>query len=144
MFSRIAAFAAALLFSSTAAFAQESSYTPGTVWVFAYIQTEPGQFEKYIDWLNGDWKKVNEFQKQNGAVVSYHVLSVNNSRKDEPDLILAIEYKDYLSTAQRLDMQKKIEAMMRSDAHKDDTASGERKSMRKLMGTTELQELKLK
>ena len=145
MFSRIlAAFSAAALLSSPAAFAQESSYSYGTVWVFSYIQTEPGQFEKYLDWLSGDWRKVMELQKKEGVLVSYHILQVNNTRNGEPDLVLALEYKDYLPTAQRVELQKKVEAMLRSDTHKGDAASGERKSLRKLAGGMELQELKLK
>src|SRR4029077_8477355 len=145
MFSRIlAAFAAAALLSSPAAFAQESSYTYGTVWEFSYIQTEPGQFEKYLDWLSGNWRKVMELQKKEDVLVSYHILQVNNTRNGEPDLVLAAEYKDYVPTAQRVELQKKVEAMLRSDAHKEDAASGERKSLRKLAGSMELQELKLK
>lgn len=145
MLSRIlVASAAAALLSCAPAFAQESSYTYGTVWEFSYIQTEPGQFEKYMDWLSGSWRKINELQKKEGAVVSYHILAINNTRNGEPDLILAIEFKDYLPTAQRLELQKKVEAMLASDAHKEDAASGERKSLRKLAGSMELQELKLK
>jgi len=136
--------AAVLLLSSPVAFAQESSYTPGTVWNFTYIQTEPGQFEKYLDYLSGNWRKVNEFQKKEGVVVSYHVLAVNNPRNGEPDLVLAVEFKDYVPTAQQLEMQKKIEGMLGEDTHKADTASGERKPMRKLVGGMQLQELKLK
>ena len=55
-----------------------------------------------------------------------------------------MEFKDYLPTAQRVELQKKVEAMLASDTHKEDAASGERKSLRKLAGSMELQELKLK
>jgi hypothetical protein len=140
----LAVSAAAVLLSSPAAFAQDSSYTPGTVWTFNYIQTEPGQYEKYLDYLAGNWRKVNELQKKEGVLVSYHIFAVNNPRNGEPDLILAFEFKDYVPTAQQLEIQKKVEALLASDAHKQDTASGERKSMRKLMGSMEVQELKLK
>jgi hypothetical protein len=77
-------------------------------------------------------------------VVSYHVFQVNNPRNGEPDLILAVESKDYLSNAEQLALQKKYEAFMAMDQRKMDTASGERKVMRKLVGNMELQELKLK
>ncbi|MGM9491758.1 hypothetical protein [Ideonella sp. YS5] len=136
--------AAALSITSVSALAQESSYTPGTVWQFSSIQVEPGQFEKYVDYLAGNWRKINELGKKEGMVVSYHVFTVNDARKDEPDLILAVEYKDYYSNAQQLALQKKIEAMLASDAHKMDAASGERKVMRKLVGNMQLQELQLK
>ena len=126
------------------AFAQSSSYTPGTVWNFSNIQIEPGQFENYMDFLATTWKKSNEFGKKEGNVVSYHVFQVNNPRNGEPDLILAIESKDYLTNAEQLALQKKFEAFMAMDQRKMDTAGGERKVMRKLVGNMELQELNLK
>ncbi|HEV8690854.1 MAG TPA: hypothetical protein VGQ91_11195 [Ideonella sp.] len=139
-----ATMAAALLSISLPAAAQDSSYTPGTVWQFSNIEVEPGQFEKYIDYLAGNWRKVNELSKKEGMVVSYHVFTVNDARRDEPNLILAVEYKDYYSNAQQMAMQKKIEAMLATDAHKMDAASGERKVLRKVIGGMQLQELLLK
>ena len=140
----LSAAAAATLCIATPSFAQESNYTPGTVWQFSNIQIEPGQFEKYMDYLAGNWKKIQEFGKKEGYVVSYHVFQVNNSRAGEPDLILAVEYKDYIGNAEQLANQKKLEAMLASDVRKMDTASGERKVLRKLAGAMEMQELKLK
>ena len=132
------------LLACSAVFAQDSSYKPGTVWTFSHIKIEPGQFENYLDFLSKTWKKGNEWGKKEGNVVSYHVFSVNNPREGEPDLILAIESRDYLSNAQQLELQKKFEAFMAADARKMDTASGERKVMRKLAGSMEVQELVLK
>ena len=136
--------AAALLAFGTHAFAQDSNYTPGTVWTFSNIKIEPGQFENYMDFLAKTWKKTNEFGVKEGYVVSYHVFQVNNPRSNEPDLILAIEGKDYYSNAQVLEQQKKFEAYMAKDTRKMTAESGERKVMRKLDGSMELQELKLK
>jgi len=136
--------AAGLMLSGATALAQDSSYKPGTVWNFSHIKIEPGQFENYMDFLAKTWKKSNEYGKKEGNVVSYHVFAVNNPRDGEPDLILAIETKDYLTTAQQLELQKKYEAFMAMDAHKLDSSSGERKVMRKLAGSMELQELVLK
>lgn len=124
--------------------AQEPSFKPGTVWNFSYIQVEPGQMQRYIDFLSGDWKKINELGKKEGYVVSYHVLSVNNARAGEPDLILAIEFKDYFSNAEQLAQQKKVEALLAADQRKMEAQSGERKVLRKFAGGMELQELVLK
>ncbi|MEO6280781.1 hypothetical protein [Roseateles sp.] len=138
-------FAAGLMIlGSATAQAQESSYKPGTVWNFSSIKIEPGQAENYMDFLAKTWKKSSEFGKKEGYIVSYHVFQVNNAREGEPDLILAIESKDYLSNAQQLEIQKKYEAFMAMDQHKMEAASGERKVMRKLAGSMELQELLLK
>ena len=65
-------------------------------------------------------------------------------RRRPPGLVLAIEYRDYLSTADRLAHQKRVEAMMASDSHKEDAKSGERKVLRKRAGSLEAQELNLK
>ena len=140
----IALAALGLATMSAPALAQSSSYTPGTVWQVSSIKVEPGQFENYMDWLSGNWRKQMEFGKQQGYVVSYHIFSVNNARSGEPDLMLAVEYKDYIPVAQQMEMQKKFEAMMASDVRKMEMASGERHKMRTEMGSIELQELKLK
>ena len=128
----------------TPAIAQESSYKPGSVWTASRIHVLPGQFDNYMDWLAGDWKRLREFAKKEGVELSYHVLSVNNARKDEPNLILLIESKDYLPTAQQEAFSKKVEAMMAQDSRKQDAASGARTKMRELMGSIEYQELVLK
>jgi hypothetical protein len=136
--------AAALLAFGTAASAQSSSYTPGSVWTFTNVVIEPGQFENYMDFLDKEYKKTNDFGIKQGYIVSYHVFQVNNARNGEPDLILAVESKDYLSNAQQLEIQKAYEAFMAKDNRKMTTESGDRKVMRKFVGGMELQELKLK
>jgi len=134
----------ALCTLGSAASAQSSSYTPGSVWTFTYVQIEPGQFENYMDFLDKEFKKSNDFGIKQGYILSYHVLQVNNARAGEPDLILATESKDYLTNAQQLEIQKKYEEFMAKDNRKMTSESGERKVMRKFVGGMELQELKLK
>jgi len=104
--------AVALAVLGSAASAQDSSYVPGTVWNFSYITVEPGQFENYMDYLSKTWKKSQDFGMKEGDIVSYHVFQINNSRAGEPDLVLAIETKDYLTNAQQLAVQKKFEKFM--------------------------------
>ncbi|MBV8666952.1 MAG: hypothetical protein JO269_10770 [Burkholderiaceae bacterium] len=139
--SSLLAFALAL---APLAQADDSNYKPGTVWEISHVKTEPGQFEAYLDFLDTQWKKIQEFAKKSGVVVSYHVWAVNDAREGEPDLILGIEYKDYLSNADRMAFQEKVHQMMAADSHKLDAQSGERKVLRKLAGSVELQELQLK
>lgn len=139
---------AAALFSTLAltvpAMAQDSSYKPGTVWEVGRINVLPGQFENYMDWLAGQWKKVQELGKSEGIVVEYHVLATNNPRAGEPDVMLVIEYKDYQTTAQQEAFNKKVNAMLSSDDRKQTAASGERSKMREPLGSIQYQELILK
>jgi len=126
------------------ALAQEASYKPGTVWQTSRINVLPGQFENYMDYLAKNWKKVQEMGKAAGMVVDYHVLATNNARAGEADLILIVEFKDYMSTAQQEAMRAKINAMMAQDDRAAATANGERGKMRESLGSTEYQELILK
>jgi hypothetical protein len=126
------------------AMAQESSYKPGTVWEVGRINVLPGQFENYMDWLAGQWKKVNELAKAEGIVAEYHVLGSTHPREGEPDLILIIEYKDYQTTAQQEAFNKKVNAMLAQDDRKATAASGERAKMREQLGSVQYQELILK
>lgn len=126
------------------AMAQESSYRPGTVWEAGRIDVMPGQFENYMDWLAGQWKKVQELGKAEGIIVEYHVLAANNPRAGEPDLILIVEYKDYQTTAQQEAFNKKVNAMLSQTDRSATAASGERTKMREQLGSVQYQELILK
>jgi hypothetical protein len=140
---KVAALLCAAAMTAPAA-AQESSYKPGTVWTAGRIHVLPGQFENYMDWLASDWKRMREFGKKEGVELSYHVLAVNNARKDEANLILLIESKDYLTTAQQDAFNKKLNAFLASDDRKQGAASATRGAMREQWGSTEYQELILK
>ncbi len=135
---------AAAVAAPTTAVAQESSYKPGSVWTASRIHVLPGQFDNYMDYLAGQWKRVNEFGKKEGVVLSYHVLQVSNPRKDEPNLILLIENKDYMPTAQQEALRVKLNAFLAADDRKQDAASAARGPMRELWGSIEYQELVLK
>jgi hypothetical protein len=135
--------AAAMALPVTAS-AQESSYKPGTVWEVSKIDVLPGQSENYMDYLATTWKKIQEAGKAEGVVVDYHVLSLNNARQGEPDLVLIVEYKDYMTTAQQEAAQKKVNAMLAQDNRQASTASAARGKMREPMGSMEYQELILK
>ena len=137
---------AAMMMAVTAvpAMAQESSYKLGSVWTAGRIHVLPGQFENYMDWLAKDWKRMREFGRKEGVELSYHVLQVNNPRKDEPNLILLIEGKDYLTTAQQEVFNNKLNAYLASDDRKQGAASAVRGAMREQWGSVEYQELLLK
>jgi hypothetical protein len=130
--------------SSGAAMAQESSYKPGSVWQSSRIKVLPGQFENYLDYLDARWKKVQDFGKKEGVILSYHVLSVNDARQGEPDLILLVEYKDYMTTAQSEAFRVKMNAFLAEDDRKAEAGGAARGVMREQIGSTEYQELILK
>jgi hypothetical protein len=140
----LAAAAALTVAMAAPALAQESSYKPGSVWEVSRIKVLPGQFENYLDYLADRWKKVQEFGKKEGVILDYHVLSLNNARQGEPDLVLIIEYKDYLTTAQSEALRKKVNAFLAEDDRKAEAGGAARGVMREQVGSLEYQELVLK
>jgi hypothetical protein len=84
------------LAASTPAVAQTSErvWDQGTVWSITYVETKPSMFNAYIKDLSQVWKKFLDKQKESGDVVSYKMLSVQNARDGEPDLILMVESKN--------------------------------------------------
>ena len=123
------------------ALAQRSSADPGNYWEVSRIDVLPGQGENYIDYLNKEWRKQQEFAKSKGYILAYHVLSNVHNRDGEPDLYLIVEFKDWPSNAEAKRQQDEFVAMMKQDEHQMSAASGNRAVMRRQMGSSLLQEV---
>ena len=140
-----AACAAALVCLGSPALAQsDSHYTPGPLWYVTGVHVEDGQFENYMDWLATSFRKQHEYGIKEGVELSYHVLAVNAKRANEPDLYLVFTSKDYMTTAQQLAYEAKMNAMMKEDRRTGETSAAKRAPMRKILDTVEMQELVLK
>jgi hypothetical protein len=137
----IGAAALASAFTAMPALAQESSYKLGPLWTAARIDVEDGQYENYVDWLNKVWVDNQAFAKKQGWIMDYYVLDNINARDGEPDLILLTRFKDFPSVAELDRRNAIINKRMSQDDHTADAASGERKKMRRQMGSVMYREL---
>ncbi len=72
----------------------ERVWDQGTVWSITYVETKPNMFNAYIKNLSQVWRRFLEEQKKTGEVLSYKMLTVQNTRDGEPDLILMVESKN--------------------------------------------------
>ncbi len=138
---------AALLFAATMAVpaaAQEWPTKDGSVWVASRIDVLPGQGIAYLDYLATEWKKEMEFYKAEGIVRSYRVMRTNHARQGEPDIVLLVEYKDYISLAERQAVGQRFNAAMGTNARQRAPRNAERDKIRTTIGSTEYQELILK
>lgn len=137
----IAAACAAALWWSAPAVGQDRSYEPGPLWNIGMIEVEDGQFENYMEFLNGQWKSNQQFAKQQGWLMDYFILANEDKRAGEPDLYLITRYADHPSIAEI----KRRDAIMLQRMQKSpktlDRESGERVKMRTQMGGMLLREL---
>ena len=103
-----------VLLASLPAAAQttERVWEEGTVWSITYVETKPNMFNSYLKNLSQVWRTFLEEQKKAGDVVSYRMLTVQNLRDGEPDLILLTEFKNMAVFDRGIDhfeaMSKKI------------------------------------
>ena len=72
----------------------ERVWDQGSVWQITYVETKPNMFNAYIKDLSRVWRRFLEKQKEDGDILSYKMLTVQNPRDGEPDLMLLVESKN--------------------------------------------------
>jgi len=100
-----------ILTLTSPAVGQERPYTEGNVVVVSYIRIKPGMFDKYVKYLDTDYKKLVEAQKKQGVIVDYAVFT--SLQRDEGDwnMILTVTYKNMAALD---DLRDKTESLMTS------------------------------
>jgi hypothetical protein len=136
-----------LLVSVTStAFAQQSRpYTEGPVVVFSYIRTKPGMLDKYMEYLDGNYKRLLEAQKKAGVVTDYAVYSSPQATEDDWNVLLTTTYKNMAALDNLDDRTDPIAAStLNQNRAQASQASVERGATRDLVGGRLLRQLILK
>jgi hypothetical protein len=136
--------AAGFVASSVMAQADEHSYKLGSVWEVSYVQTKPGKFEDYMNFLATTYAKEMAVAKSKGLVTSYKILTVADPRDNEPDIILLVEHPNFASFDTPQEAQDEMAKEVFGTLKKSDAASVDRESIRTLRGEVVAQELTLK
>ena len=125
--------------------AQERRYSEGSVLVVTSVKVMDGQYENYMNFLDGTYKASMEAAKKAGVILDYAVYSASPRKADDADLYLVVSYPNMAmldGIDQKMDpIQASVTKMNLSQR---DEASGKRTVMRTLLGTEMLRELKLK
>ncbi|MGH6729501.1 MAG: hypothetical protein ACREBK_05060 [Sphingomicrobium sp.] len=121
--------------STTPALAQQSVVKDGPMWISARIAVEDGQMENYMDYLMKTWAASQDYAKSQGWLLDYHILQSINPRDGEPNIILITRFADMPTAAEADRRNTLINQRMNQDDHSAAAASGQRQSMRKLMGS---------
>ena len=143
---RLAAVAAlaCLACTSFAALADDHAYTEGSVVNMAKIRTVDGKFDEYVKWLDTTWKKNQEAAMKAGDVLSYDVLSVEPRTMDDPDLILVVTYKNWASLDGAIAKNDAISKQVEGSVAAANQSQVGRASIRRVLGSETMQQLKLK
>jgi hypothetical protein len=133
------------LFSAPAfAAGDEPSFENGPVWDYGEIKTADGHFDDYMEWLSTKWKAQEEALKKAGVILSYKVLLVVDPRKDEPDILLAQEYKNMAEYDTPVAKQYALQAQIAGSLAKSSQEQAARGTIRTVLGDIIVREAILK
>jgi hypothetical protein len=140
-----AALAAILAIGAAAPAAQAQTadrvYDQGPVWNIAYIQTKPGMFDEYMAYVRNTWIPIQEAEKAAGYVIDYDVLSVDNPRDGEADVILITKFKDSSILDRPLAVSDALMAKTFGSVPKSNQAAVKREDIRTLRGSMNAREM---
>jgi hypothetical protein len=128
--------------ASTGVAQQPRPYTEGPVVVMSYIPTKPGMFDKYMEYLAGNYKRLLEAQKKAGLVTDYAVYSSLSATEADWDVLLTTTYKN-MAALDNLDerMEAVTASTLKQNREQANQAFGARGEMRDPVGGRLLRQL---
>jgi len=111
----------------------------------SYIRIKPGMFDKYVKYLDGDYKKSMETAKKEGAIVDYGVFSSPQEHEADWNMVLTVTYKNMAALDNLRDKMEPIQQRV-LNLSPEQAAQGtiERAAMREQVGDRLLRQLTLK
>ena len=142
--TRLAALAV-LSLGAGAVLAQDSApYTEGAVVNVSSVRTEPGQFNAYMRYLAGPYRKIMDEAKAQGLVTDYSFYAAQPKNPGEPDLYLVTVYPNFAVFDGLDDKMDAISNKVWGSMSASETAEVDREKLRKVLGSELLRELTLK
>jgi hypothetical protein len=130
---------------ASAAVAQSRPYTEGNVLSVSYLRIKPGMFDKYMQYLDTDYKTLLEAQKKQGLVLDYGVYTSPQQDEKDWNMVLTVTYRNMAA----LDgLRDKVQPLVKTTLNKTPEQSAqesiERGAMRDAVGSRLLRQLILK
>ena len=85
----------ALGFLASNAFAVDRPYTMGSVWTITLVRIKPGMDNVYLSDLAQNWRRVMDEAKKQNLILSYKVFDSAPTNKDEWNMMLLVEFKNW-------------------------------------------------
>jgi L-rhamnose mutarotase len=125
--------------------AQDRPYTEGNVAVVSYIRIKPGMFDKYVKYLDTDYKKIMEAEKKAGVIVDYSVYTSTQEHEGDWNMVLRVIYKNMAALDNLRDRAEPLQhGVTNFSPEQAAQASIERNAMRDAVGGRVLREIILK
>jgi hypothetical protein len=136
--------ALALLAFAPCGFADNAKpYKDGPVVDVSFIRTKPGQFDNYMKFLAGPYKKLMEAQKKEGLILTYRVFAIEPRTPNDPDVILSVTFPN-MAALDKTDEADAVAAKVLGSNDEQSKATIERGPMRDVLGSQLMREMILK
>jgi len=133
-----------LMLAAQTGFGQDKPYKEGSVWTVTFVKVKPGMMDTYLRDLGANRKKLMEQAKKDGLILSERLLSGDATGRDDFDLILMVEYKNWAAFDGLSDKFDALARKMVGSEDKQVQMMTKRTEVREILGTKTMQEIFLR
>ena len=133
-----------LILATQTTFGQDKPYKEGSVWTVTFVKVKPGMMDMYLRDLGANRKKLMEQAKKDGLILSERLLSGDATGRDDYDLILMVEYKNWAAFDGLSDKFRTLAEKMVGSEDKQVQMMMKRTDVREIIGTKTMQEIYLR
>lgn len=126
------------------ALAQEKPWKEGTVWNVTLVRTKTGMADGYLRDLSQNWKRLMDAAVKDGLIVSYKVLAGSAANKDDWDLMLLTESRNWAAFDNTTEKWDALAARLIGNEDKQVQMTVKRGDTREILGDKVLQEIVFK
>ena len=133
-----------LMLAAQTGFGQEKPYKEGSVWTVIFVKVKPGMMDTYLRDLGANRKKLMEQAKKDGLILSERLLSGDATGREDFDLILMVEFKNWAAFDGLSDKFRALAEKMVGSEDKQVQMMTKRTEVREIVGTKTMQEIFLR
>jgi len=133
-----------LMLAAQTGFGQEKPYKEGSVWTVTFVKVKPGMMDTYLRDLGANRKKLMEQAKKDGLILSERLLSGDATGRDDFDLILMVEFKNWAAFDGLSDKFRALAEKTVGSEDKQMQMMTKRTEVREIVGTKTMQEIFLR
>jgi len=133
-----------LILAAQTGFGQEKPYKEGSVWTVTFVKVKPGMMDTYLRDLGANRKKLMEQAKKDGLILSERLLSGDATGREDFDLILMVEFKNWAAFDGLSDKFRALAEKMVGSEDKQMQMMTKRTEVREIVGTKTMQEIFLR
>jgi hypothetical protein len=132
---------AGLFLLAQSVLAQDKPYREGSVWNVTFIKVKPGLFDTYMRDLATNRKKLMDQAKKDGLIVSEKMLTGDATGREDWDLMLMVEYKNWAAFDGLSDKFRVLAQKMVGSEDKQVQMMTKRTEVREIVGSKNFQEI---